>query len=57
MMFGLFGMVFALSSSMQMINKIPITIFCFVLIIIGVVVENPIIMDLITPKDSEETYK
>ena len=57
MMLGLSGMVFALaSSSMSMIEKIPLTIICFFVMMLGAVIENPRIEELINPSVEEEPF-
>ena len=54
-MMGMLGLVYGLvSSGLAMIERISITIFCIVIIIIGVLIENPIIEQLSDKQESLE---
>ena len=47
MLLGLSGMVFGMASEkLSMIQKIPVTIFCFVIMMIGVLIESGIVNEL-----------
>lgn len=46
-MLGLSGAIFGMaSSSLTMIEKIPLTIFCFIIVILGVLSESSLIEQL-----------
>lgn len=47
-MMGLLGLMFGLSSpSVNFIEKISITIVCFIIMVIGVLLESPFVRDLV----------
>ncbi len=55
MILGLGGMIFGLSSeSITFIEKIPITIFGFGMIVVGILIETPILDHLKGTDESEE---
>lgn len=52
MIFSFLGFVFGLSSqTLTMMEKIPISLICFILMVVGILIENPIFTEI---KDGNE---
>jgi len=57
MLFGLSGLVFGLANqSLMMIEKIPITIICFCLMILGILIESPKVNWISSDPIEQETF-